>query len=243
MTSTFERSRAGQDPSGLLHLQFLVNVGDHDTFRLHVDLDDLAGKTPAEVLPAMRLLAASAPDTTLLLAVRGGPAYSPRWQCEESPLAQRARRQVRILEALQVIQAHSYQRIVILESSGTSHEELAQIVQLARLLQGPEIEATWTYVDFSIPADAGPPPEGEFSVAVLHELHARLGGRQIPLGMYRCVTYPAARIANPGEAAAAQAGDSIRLLPGSSDRAIITAVSASEARAALAARDGTTPGE
>ncbi|MEV1248737.1 hypothetical protein [Nonomuraea sp. NPDC049750] len=28
---------AGHDPSGLLHLHFLVNAGDHDTFRLNVD--------------------------------------------------------------------------------------------------------------------------------------------------------------------------------------------------------------
>ncbi|GAA1761836.1 hypothetical protein GCM10009734_82580 [Nonomuraea bangladeshensis] len=232
---------AGQDPGGLLHLQFLVNAGDRDTFRLQVDLDDLIGKTPAAVLPAMRLLAALAPDTILLLAVRGGPAYSPRWQPEASSLALHARRQLRVLEALQVIQSHSYQRIVIPAPSRTSSEELAEIIQLAHLLQGAQVEATWPQVDFPIPANAGPPPEGEFPVAILHELNAQVGGRQIPLGMYQCVTYLAARIADPAEAAAAQAGDSIRLLPGSTDRALITAVSAAEALAALAARDGAPP--
>ncbi|MEU7990584.1 hypothetical protein AB0B56_37560 [Streptosporangium canum] len=233
---------AGHDPSGLLHLQFLVNAGDHDTFRLQVDLDDLTGKTPADVLPAMRLLTDFVPETTVLLAVRGGPPYAPRWQPEESALALHARKQVRILEALQVIQAHSYQRIVIPEPSRTSNEELTQLVHLARLLQGPQIEATWKYADFPIPADAGPPPtDGEFPVAVMHELHVQLGGRQIPVGMYRCVTYLAARIADPAEVAAAQVGDSIRLLPGSTNRAIITAVSAAEAIAALTAQGGTPP--
>jgi hypothetical protein len=232
---------AGQDRSGLLHLRFLLNATEHDTFRLDVDLDDLAGKTPAEVLPAMRLLAAFVSGTTVLLAVRGGPPYPPRWQTDESALALHARRQVRILEALHVIQAHSYQRIVIPEPSRTSSEELSQIVQLACLLQGAQIQATWTYVDFPIPADVGPPPDSEFPVAVMQELHAQLGGRQIPLGMYRCVTYLAARIADPAEAAAAQAGDSIRLLPGSTNGAVITAISAAEAIAALAAQAGTPP--
>ncbi|GGP14442.1 hypothetical protein GCM10012278_70260 [Nonomuraea glycinis] len=189
----------------------------------------------------MRLLAALAPDTTLLLAVRGGPAYSPRWQSEASSLVLHARRQLRLLQALQVIQSHSYQRIMIPPPSRTSNAELAEIIQLAHLLQGAQVEATWSYVDFPIPADAGPPPEGEFSVAILHELNAQVGGRHIPLGMYQCVTYLAARIADPAEAAAAQAGDSIRLLPGSIDRALITAVSAAEALAALAARSGVPP--
>ncbi|MFG1752164.1 hypothetical protein [Streptosporangium sandarakinum] len=142
---------------------------------------------------------------------------------------------------MQVIQSHSYQRIVIPAPSRTSNEELAGIIQLAHLLQGAQIEATWAYVDFSIPADAGPPLEGEFSAAILHELNAQVGGRQIPLGMYQCVTYLAARIADPAEVAAAQAGDSIRLLPGSTDRALITAVSAAEAIAPLTERYGAPP--
>ncbi|MFI7154468.1 hypothetical protein ACIBO2_56960 [Nonomuraea sp. NPDC050022] len=99
----------------------------------------------------MRLLTDFVPENTVLLAVRGGPAYAPRWQPKESGPAMRVRRQVRILQALQVIQAHSYQRIVIPEPSRTSDEELRQLVHLARLLRGPQIEATWTYADFPIP--------------------------------------------------------------------------------------------
>ncbi|MFI7640505.1 hypothetical protein [Nonomuraea sp. NPDC049400] len=142
---------------------------------------------------------------------------------------------------MQVIQAHSYQRIVIPEPGETSDQELAQIVRLARLLQGP-VEATWTYVDFPIHSAAGPPLAADESpVAVMHELHAQLGGRQIPLGMYRCVTYLAARVADPDEAAAPQADGTIRLLPGSHNRAVITAIPAEEAIAALAAQAGTPP--
>uniref|UniRef100_UPI003F495464 hypothetical protein n=1 Tax=Streptosporangium sp. CA-256172 TaxID=3240076 RepID=UPI003F495464 len=232
---------ASHDPSGLLQLQFLINAGDHDTFRLNVDLDDLAGKTPADVLPAMRLLADFVPGNTVVLAVRGGLAYAPCWQPEESGLAAHARRHVRVLEALQVIQAHSYQRVVIPSPERTSDEELRQIVQLARLLQGAQLEASWTYADFPVSAGSSPPAGDEFPVAVMNELHARVGGRAIPLGMYRCVTYLAARIADPAEAVAAHAGGTIRLLPGSSDKAVITAVSAAEALAALTKRDSAPP--
>ena len=119
--------------------------------------------------------------------------------------------------------------------------QLSRLVHLARLLQAPQIEATWTYADFPIPADASPLPDGELPFAVMDELHAQLGGRRIPLGMYRCIIYLAARIADPAEAAAAQAGDSIRLLPGSADRAIITAIPPEQAIAALTTRDGTPP--
>ncbi|MFF4985686.1 hypothetical protein ACFY19_00780 [Streptosporangium saharense] len=234
---------AGHDPSGLLQLHFLVNADDHDIFRLHVDLDDLAGKTPVDVLPAMRLLTDFVPDNTVLLAVRGGPAYAPRWQPEKSELVVHARRQVRILEALQIIQTHSYQRIVIPEQDHTSNEELRQLAHLARLLRGSQLEATWTYADFLIPTNASPPAEDEFPVAIMHKLHAQVGGRQIPLDMYRCVTYLAARIADPAEAAASQGGDSIRLLPGSNNKAIITAVSAAEAIAAFTARDSVSPND
>ncbi|MFI6742740.1 hypothetical protein ACIBI9_58445 [Nonomuraea sp. NPDC050451] len=231
----------GQDPSGLLRLRFLLNAGDRDILRPVVDLAELPGKTPAEALPAMRLLADFVPGTTVVLAVRGGRAYPPRWPAQDSDLAVQARRELKILEAMQVIQAHSYQRIVIPEPGRTSSQELAQIVRLARLLQGP-VEATWTYVDFPIHSAAGPPfAAGESPVAVMHELHAQLGGRQIPLGMYRCVSYLAARIADPAEAAAPQPGGTIRLLPGSNNRAVITAIPAEEAIAALTAQADTPP--
>ncbi|TYB60164.1 hypothetical protein FXF51_31655 [Nonomuraea sp. PA05] len=70
---------AGHDRSGLLQRHFLVNAGDHDTFRLNVDLDDLTGETPADVLPAMRLLADFVPENTPVLTARSTLlAGSPR---------------------------------------------------------------------------------------------------------------------------------------------------------------------
>ncbi|MEV0195307.1 hypothetical protein [Nonomuraea sp. NPDC050691] len=230
----------GQDPSGLLRLRFFLNAADRDTLRPEVDLGRLPGKTPAEALPAMRLLADFVPGTTLVLAVRQGRAYTPRWPAQDASLAAHARRELKILEAMQVIQAHSYQRIVIPKPSRTSGQELAQIVLVARLLQG-QVEATWRFADCPVSAGIGPPSAEEFPVAMFEELHAYLGGRQIPLGMYRCVTYLAARIADSADAAAAQENGSIRLLPGSTDRAVITAVAAEEAIAALAAQTETPP--
>ncbi|MFI7640506.1 hypothetical protein [Nonomuraea sp. NPDC049400] len=70
----------GQDSSGLLRLRFLLNAGDHDILRPVVDLAELPGKTPADVLPAMRLLADFVPGSTLVLAVRGGLRRMRTWR-------------------------------------------------------------------------------------------------------------------------------------------------------------------
>lgn len=83
--------------------------------------------------------------------------------------------------------------------------------------------------------------DGEFPVGVMRELILELGSCQISLDMYRRVLYCTARIADPAEAAAAQAGDTIRLVPGSTNRAIITAIPAEEAAEALSAQAGIPP--
>ncbi|SEU34157.1 hypothetical protein [Nonomuraea wenchangensis] len=61
---------SGTDPSGVLEFRFLLNGPDRD--RVRMTLSSLAGKTPADVLPAVQLLADLAPATGLVLAVRGG---------------------------------------------------------------------------------------------------------------------------------------------------------------------------
>jgi hypothetical protein len=66
-------------------------------------------------------------------------------------------------------------------------------------------------------------------LGAIFPLTVRLDRQDVELDMRRRVLYLAARLANPTQVAGLQAGDILRLVPGSTDRAIITAVSADDA--------------
>ncbi|WP_285783111.1 hypothetical protein [Microbispora sp. NBRC 16548] len=224
---------SGTDPSGIAQFQFLLNGADRrEVFRL--DVSSPSGKTPAEVLPAMRLLADLAPDTALVLAVREGRAFSPVWQPEPDAVQAWAAQQVLLLEALKEIQKHSLRRVVVPPLETSPAQGLAELLLLGRLLRGETVEVTWTEVETRI-GDGAALPAQEFSFVDVGLLQARLGDRVIDLGMKRQVFYRAARVADPAEAASAQVGDTVRLIPGTSNQAFITAISAApEAPTAIA---------
>ncbi|MBB2749275.1 UNVERIFIED_ORG: hypothetical protein FHR35_009188, partial [Microbispora rosea subsp. rosea] len=117
-------------------------------------------------------------------------------------------------------------------------QELAELLLLGRLLRGETVEVTWTEVEMTRIGDGAALPAQEFSFVDVGLLQARLGDRVIDLGMKRQVFYRAARVADPAEAASAQVGDTVRLIPGTSNQAFITALSAApEAPTAIADSD------
>jgi hypothetical protein len=179
----------------------------------------VAGKTPADVLPAMRMKADITTGTGLLLAVRGGPPLTATWQVHGPEPSTGPQSYVGFLEALLEIQRHTLTRVVIPDVDATPQANLADIVQTARLLRGEQLEVTWTEVTLTIGAPDQPPP-ADMTEVMLMAVHPLT----INLDMERRVYYRSARLAKPSLAKAAQAGDQVRLVPGSSNTAIVVAV-------------------
>ncbi|MFC3985199.1 hypothetical protein [Streptosporangium jomthongense] len=216
------------DPSEVLEFRFLFNGPGRD--RVRMTMSSPVGKTPADVLPAVHLVADLAPATGLVLAVRGGPPLTSVWRPEEpelraSPLVNMARWTVTLLQALLAVQAHALQRVTVPDLEKISPEQIGELIQLARLLRGEEIRTTWTQITLTRGASSQALTDPEFGVLATNQIQVNLAGRQILLNdVQRRVLYHSARPADPHELALAQPGDTVHLVPGSSAEATIAVV-------------------
>jgi len=219
---------SGRDRSGAVEFQFLLNGTDGHEFQLNGC--PLTGKAPADVLPAVRLMADLRQGTGLVAAIRGGGGpVTPVWEMRNEPTAPGARRLVLLLEALAAIQRHTYDRVTVPDVDTMPQEELDEILHIGRLLNGEQIEATWSEVPLTVGSTDRLPWGGEeFVLAGIFPMTLRLNGGDVTLNMRRRVLYCSARLAEPTEPSSVLAGDTLRLVPGSTARAIIAAVPADE---------------
>ncbi|MFI7707472.1 hypothetical protein [Nonomuraea sp. NPDC049480] len=194
-------------------------------------LSSVVGKTPADVLPAMQMVADLPATTGLVVAVRGGRPLTSLWRPEESevrasPLPGMARWTVTFLQALLTVQAHTFDRVTVPDLDEVTPEQIGELIQLARLLRGEEVRTTWSEITMTRGASGAPPPtDPEFGVLLTSQVQVNLAGRQILLDDFqRRVLYHHARPADPHALASAQPGDSIHLVPGSSAEATIAVV-------------------
>jgi len=215
----------GRDRGGAVEFQFFLNGADGHGLQL--DGCSLTGKSPADVLPAVRLTADLRQGTGLVAAIRGGGRpVTPVWEIGDEALAAVARGHLLLLEALAVVQRHTYDRITVPDVNTIPREELEEILRVGRLLRGEQIEATWSEVPLTVASpDRMPSGEEEFILAGIFPMTVRLNGSEVTLDMRRRVLYCSARLADPIQLSSVQAGDTLRLVPGSTDRAIIAAVS------------------
>ncbi|WP_344242537.1 hypothetical protein [Actinocorallia libanotica] len=78
---------AGVDYSGVLTFQVLLNGTEDKQDRIQMSMSSLTGTAPADVLPAVRLVAALPHAEEVVLAVRGGRPLTPVWEPEASQFA------------------------------------------------------------------------------------------------------------------------------------------------------------
>ncbi|MBF9127986.1 hypothetical protein I0C86_03085 [Plantactinospora sp. S1510] len=214
---------SGRDRSDVLQFKFYLNGPDGDEVRIQAS--SLAGKTPADVLPAIRMAADFVDGNGILLAVRGGRPLTSAWDVTDSALRANAQWHVTLLDALQAIQRHTYQRVTIPDVQTIPADDIETILRTGRLLRGERIETPWTEVTLTVVTpDRLPPTDAEFSFISEWPLTVRLGDREITVTAKRRVLYQAARVADPAESASAEPGATLRLLPGSTDQAVIVAV-------------------
>ncbi|WP_188186998.1 hypothetical protein [Nonomuraea sp. SYSU D8015] len=224
---------SGTDGSGVLELRFLMDGPDRD--RVRMTMTSLVGRTPADVLSAVRMVAGLATAGGLVLAVRGGRPLTQIWRPEESevrasPLIGLARWTITFLDALLAVQAHTLQRVTIPDLDDITPEQIAEIVQLGRLLRGEEIRTTWTHVIMTLGTpDHLPSSHQEVGLMATSPIQLNLAGRLIVLDdVQRRVVYHSVRLADPHQVATAQSGDTIHLVPGSTATATLAVVPAAD---------------
>ncbi|WP_346533849.1 hypothetical protein [Micromonospora sp. DPT] len=185
----------------------------------------MTDKAPADVLPAIRMAADFMDGNGLRLAVRGGRPVTSAWEVADSAVRANAQWHVTLLEALLAIQRHTYQRVTIPDVEAIPASDLENILRTGRLLRGERIEAPWTEVTLTVVTPENlPSVDAEFSLISEWPIAVQLGDREITITAKRRVLYQAVRVVDPTMVDCAGPGDTIRLLPGSTDQAVIVAV-------------------
>jgi hypothetical protein len=176
---------SGVAHGGAFELSLKIRL-DGDTFRLNLKERDLAGSSPADVLPGVRVLAALNPNNRVVFSVLGQRLMAPA-QLPESMLAQEEAADVlAACEALAAIQHHAVCPVTIPDLSEVTVKEANKWLEAARLLDGEKIEGTWDGIELTLNPDA--------DVDALREPHTVafdgpfvlvVGNQHVPLGMQR----------------------------------------------------------
>ena len=137
---------AGRDRSGFLHVEVHVGIEDEPQ-RLSIDRLDFVGLTPREVLPAVRLCAATTPGRLGEIAVRdGGRSLTGPWLFEDAPQVHQAAADcaelARLCDNLMEIQRHTLARVVF-PPADTPIVWNEHISDVADLIRGNVIERRW----------------------------------------------------------------------------------------------------
>jgi hypothetical protein len=216
---------SGKDRGAALVFTLLMNGPDGQD-EIRVEPQPIAGKTPADVLPAMRFKTAMTGDTSLLLAVRGGPPLTGVWRLDDGKAGPGPQNYLNLVEALLEIQRHTIVRVVIPDVDTAAPEELAEIRTVGRLLRGEPIEVTWTEVTMTLgtPENLPSPDMSEVVLMHTHPLTVTVNGQGVELDMQRRILYRSARLADPTCVQTARPGDEIRFVPATIDRAVLVAV-------------------
>ncbi|GAA3821156.1 hypothetical protein GCM10022226_46790 [Sphaerisporangium flaviroseum] len=197
---------AARDRSGVLECEFLM--GGPGSGQLRMTMQPLTGKTPAQVLPAVRLVSAFNSGAGIMLAVREGQPFSHVWGLGEVDEATTpwGSPTVKVLEALRTVQQHTTQRVVIPAHIDT--EELKKLLLFSRLLNGEQVPMSWDRLP--LPArmqEILPETDQEMRLRAALVMSLQLGGREITLDCAMHVFYQGAIL---GESA----DDTITLVPG-----------------------------
>ncbi|MEV0274340.1 hypothetical protein AB0H43_36695 [Hamadaea sp. NPDC050747] len=210
----------GTDRSKSLQVQFLLHGEDGD--ELWFNSSPTVGKLPADVLPIVRMTAQMIEGNQLILAVRGGQPVTSPWPITDSEAARLARRPLAALEALQTVQQHVFQRVVVPDFDTLPAQEINDLLFTASMLRGEQVQQTWQAINWPITAN-GPDPDALFHPILTRPLTLRLAGftYEFELDVRTICT---ARFEDPEAFRAGQEGDIVRAIPGNDPYAYAQAV-------------------
>ncbi|NJI58604.1 restriction endonuclease [Microbacterium oxydans] len=123
--------------SGAAAFEFFLGApGRPDRILLSTNLG--AGASPSSIIRGIELVA-DLPGASVELAIRDGLAISPRFEFGPSDITTAARGYAPFLQALLVVQQHSYDQIVVPEFARMTEEEGKELVRVQALLQGSTV--------------------------------------------------------------------------------------------------------
>lgn len=218
------------DPCGCLKGRLLLGQQDLPS-SLTIQWGDFTSKEPAPVARTLELLAELGDEVGFELGVRGGRPIAPLVQVPAGDVAGIRDFLLPLFGALETIQRHTYTRIVIPDSVEFTHRQQQDAIRAARLLRGESLTGTWSFVDTTA---SGPQPlpeftSDEFAMYTEQPLTVMLGDRLIETDSLRRVLYSTVRVAGAENLSILQAGDPLRLVPGSNREATQAAVPADAA--------------
>jgi hypothetical protein len=221
---------AGWDRSHSVHVEALIGSGiELDSMNLATS--EIAGKLPAEVLPAVRLGALIEPDSTLEIGVRNGRTLLGEWELGAAAAnATRGRLWVQFIEALIEIQSHTFVRILV--PADVTGEIFNEVTQAARLLRGEVLEMEWEELPMVVGEPQNWQPEPEFAILLRQPFTVDLAGQKIELDRMLLFHSPTARRADDSPEPI-KPGDRILLAPGSQPKASIRVLEASDRESRL----------
>jgi hypothetical protein len=115
------------------------------TATVNLEVEDMVGRQPADLLPVLHFLDSMRPGRLLQLGVRNGPTLSEPWAIPSALVTEdQGRLWIDVCENLAEIQKHTFNKILMPDLGQHTWDDLEKWSQAAILLRGEAIEGTWT---------------------------------------------------------------------------------------------------
>lgn len=143
-------SLTAQDPSGSFTVVVKVNLLT-GRYGFHLALNDLTGKTPIQVLPALRFIRDLVPGNATVLAVQGAGEVGNRVFAPDdaSPITLRAADLMELAKALLIFQQYTMMRVTFPPLADLTREHMQRIGTVADLLLGQVYSSEWTSISIT----------------------------------------------------------------------------------------------
>lgn len=224
----------GIEEHGAFTIEILIDLDTRNT-QIILSTGDLAGHRPAELLEGLRLLAHFRPPHQMAVRPAYGPAKGEAIEIPETlAISQPASELLDLAEALATLQEHTSTRVEMPDLNQFTHQQMAEVLETARLLRGETLTTPWTSIGpVHLHPGIEPQLDARFAARWQTPLQVELPGGEIHVGI-RNIDMPAARV-DPESVTVHNDHKDIQLIPAGNAAAVVTYLAADDA----AVRPGT----
>jgi hypothetical protein len=218
----------GVEQRGVFTFEMLADLPSGDT-SIRVIRQDLTGRYPADLLSGLRFLAQFRSPYRLGIreALGRAPSRPMTSLPDTSEMPDTSTIVLELAEALTTIQEYTSTRVVIPDFDHLTGQQMANVLDTARLLRGEKLTHTWDKIgNVHLHAGIEPDTDSLFAVRVHQALVVRLPELELDLGIRR-IDLPAARF-DPTSVTVHDDHIDASLVPAGNTLAIISYVDADE---------------
>jgi hypothetical protein len=169
----------GADAAGVVTTEGLLDVTGK-TSTISFSVAPLSGRNAAEVLPALRFVAALRHPNVLQMAPQYGPYFDLDQLGAEWDLVSPF--EMRLVEALALLQERTSTPIAVPDLATLRAEDCQAILSTAWLIAGRTVVGTWSATSFPLDPAFEVDPDATYQLAVTMPLALTLGGRRLEFG-------------------------------------------------------------